>query len=73
MNSGIFAAVIAEATRSAPAAVARRLSVPIDLVTSILEEAEALGVVTRYSRHQACPSSGSGCDGCPLTRVCYPA
>jgi hypothetical protein len=73
VTSGTFAAVVAEATRSAPATVAHRLSLPVDLVVSILEEAEALGLVTRYPQRQACPSSGSGCDGCPLTRVCHPA
>lgn len=72
---GTFAAVVAEVSRGATVgAAARRLSLPIDLVESILDEAERMGMASHYSTScSACPSSGAGCDGCPLTRVGHPS
>ena len=70
-TSGTFATVVAGATRSAPGAVARRLALPVDLVQSILDEAERMGLLSRYGG--ACSScvglSVKGCVGCPMTTL----
>lgn len=68
---GVFVAVMAEVERGSTAkAAAHRLALPLDLVETVLEEAERLGLASRYGTGcSGCPSSGRGCDGCPLTKV----
>jgi len=69
---GIFEAVVIEVTRGATAGVAaRRLGLSPGLSDAVVDEAERLGLLTRFGGTcSACEGPAiRGCVGCPLTRV----
>jgi hypothetical protein len=71
-DRGAFAAVVSGVSEGkTAAATARRLGIPVGLADTIVEEAERLGLLTRYgSACSSCDvSTARGCVGCPMTRT----
>ncbi|MBN2176667.1 MAG: hypothetical protein JW722_03315 [Demequinaceae bacterium] len=69
---GAFSAVVSEvAGGTTAAAAARRMGIPVGLADTIVEEAERLGLLSRYGGACAScdPSAAGGCVGCPMTRI----
>lgn len=69
---GTFEAIVAEVTRGAtPGVAAGRLGFSQGLADAVVDEAERLGLLTRFGG--TCSGCGDpairGCIGCPLTRV----